>query len=377
MNNQHDSSWRHAPLLGTLLLAVVFAACSADHTGVGPAPEAGPVPIVFAVSSDVPQGSSVTRGELSNALSGDFGLLAAKYEASDFGDGQPMNFMYNQMAINSGHSFMTEEGFFVPSSQYNLKFFAYYPFYDDIRTGASPIEMSASDLSVYPYFAYTMPRNAEDQDDLMWAVSDQVSADAANKLDTVRLQFHHLLTGLTIAAKSSEPGYIRRVTLTNLWSKAMFNYKTQRLTTYVDEEKTSVYSDLDLKLEAGTDFQRPYAWKSFLLLPQRNTDGTPALLSTAELQVQFEASGKIFTFTTSLEGLKEQLATPGKNILLRLSVTSLQRMSLSATITGWENGANYDGAVSDQPPIDLGTAISDWTDEAGNTTNIVTGPQPY
>jgi len=52
-------------------------------------------------------------------------------------------------------------------------------------------------------------------------------------------------------------------------------------------------------------------------------------------------------------------------------------MSVKAEISDWVNGGIYGGAVSDQPPIDLGTAISDWTDEAGNTTNIVTGPQPY
>ena len=59
-------------------------------------------------------------------------------------------------------------GYFVPKDE-NLKFFAYYPYYDDVRYGTTPVKMYGSELTAYPApsFTYTMPDNAEDQQDLM------------------------------------------------------------------------------------------------------------------------------------------------------------------------------------------------------------------
>ena len=357
------------------LLSAVLMGCASDD-GAGEAVEAASRPIVFSVSSDT-RPDEATRGAVLNSMSGTFGLLGAQY-TGDWSTGHEMNFMYNEAVWGSGTDWQTSRGYFAPASTYNLKFFAYYPYCEDITTGADPIVMTGASMAAAPSFTYTMPQDAEEQQDLMYAISEQVKANEQGRMDTIRLQFRHLLTAVTIAAgECSEPGYIRRVTLTNLYYKGTFDYDETAIVTDVNY-KRDCWADLDLRCGGvGSGYQRPDVEKSFLLLPQRSRSGAAALHSTAELQVQYEAAGHTITFTLSLDGLKEQLATPGRNILLRLSVTSLQRMSVKAEISDWVNGGIYGGAVSDQPPIDLGTAISDWTDEAGNTTNIVTGPQPY
>ena len=93
--------------------------------------------------------------------------------------------------------------------------------------------------------------------------------------------------------------------------------------------------------------------------------------------ITLEAGGKTFNFSKSIVDLAESLGN-SKNTLLRLSVESLQRIKVTATITNWGHGANFDGAVSDQPTLELEPLILDWDDQDGDgnstTTEVITGP---
>ena len=176
--------------------------------------------IEFTVSTEAQE--SVTRGIPLNTLDGEFGLFCATYDKDEDwiyeGAGHALNFMYNEMVIGSGNAWTTSEGYFVPSNAYKMKFFAYYPYFDDVKNGTSPLVMDGDETSTFtaPSFTYTMPTNAEDQLDLMYAISDEMRADAQGKLGTVHMNFHHLLTAFTISAKGSVAGTIKRVTLKNL-----------------------------------------------------------------------------------------------------------------------------------------------------------------
>ena len=375
MNKHHISFWRLVVPMALLLPLMVPIACTTDA---GAGSSDGLPPLVFKVSSDDLSGE-LTRGERLNFMSGTFGLLASQYTGS-WGYGHEMNFMYNEPVWGSGTEWQTSRGYFAPDAMYNLKFFAYFPHYEDVTTGVEPIVMSEADLPGNPSFVYTMPQNAEEQQDLMYAISDEVHANAQGRMDTVRLQFHHLLTAVSFATgNSSEDGYIRRVRLTDIYYRGTFDYGNTAITTSISA-KRDCWTDLDLRSRAdGSGFYRADPEKTFLILPQRNSNGEAALNPNASLVVEYETSGKIYTFTKSLSALKDALATPGRNILLRLSVTSVKRMTITATITDWGHGANFDGAVSDQPTIDLGTAISDWEDKDSNgqstTVNFTAGPE--
>lgn len=388
------SKWKQVAMAAWMLPAAMLVGCTADEEGPAPVNETGARPFVFAVSTDQPA-KKETRGALLNEMSGAFGLLGAKYQG-EWSYGQRLNFMYNEAVIGDANGWLTSRGFFVPTSAYNMKFFAYYPYFEeagnwDIQNevpvehiGNDPVALSDS-LSpmMAPYFDYTMPADAEDQQDLMYAISEQVHANNQGKLDTIRLHFHHLLTGVSIAAgESAETGTIRRVKLTNLYPKGRFVYSGTTLVADPDatEGPIDVYSDLDLPVGGiGSGYVQADADKSFLLIPQPNAT---FISEYSDMIVQYEASGKIYTFTKSLADLATSLTT-SKNILLKFSVQSLKRIRVTATITDWEHGANFDGAVSDQPVLELEPLINDWEtthkegdDDVTNDRFIQTGANP-
>lgn len=342
--------------------------------------------IEFTVSTEAQE--SVTRGIPLNTLDGEFGLFCATYDKDEDwiyeGAGHALNFMYNEMVIGSGNAWTTSEGYFVPSNAYKMKFFAYYPYFDDVKNGTSPLVMDGDETSTFtaPSFTYTMPTNAEDQLDLMYAISDEMRADAQGKLGTVHMNFHHLLTAFTISAKGSVAGTIKRVTLKNLYPAGEFefverdvNHPEYGVLRAEKTNATNVYADLNMKVKTTAYTQADDGLSFMLILQPLNTNGEPDLNSEAAMEVTFEApGGKIYTFTKSLSDLATPLTT-SKNTLLKLTVESLKRIAVTATITDWAHGANFDGAVSDQPVLELEPLISDW-DGDGNETSITTGPNP-
>ncbi len=381
MNKNMKTRWLH---LLCLLPAVWLVGCSTDK-GTGSADDTGQRPFVFSVSTeDAPE---ETRGYLLNELDGEFGLFCAKYDYDDeWGDeGQALNFMYNEMVIGDGSYWTTSEGYFVPKNS-NLKFFAYYPYYDDVQMGTCPLTMygGRSTVRFAPSFTYVMPDNADDQLDLMYAISDEINTGATGQMGTVHLHFRHLLTGITIEAKSNETCTLKKVTLKNLYKKGDFEFRESTgandpVELRADETYNSgvgfgdVYANLNMKLK--TNFKRVDTGKSFMLILQPTDDNGDIIMSQdAMMEVELEAGGRTFTFSKSLneDAIKQALIT-SKNTLLRLSVESLRRIRITATITNWGHGANFDGAVSDQPTLELEPLILDW-DDTDNTTNIVTGP---
>ena len=382
MNKNIKTHWQHA--LWLLLSGMWLVGCSTDK-GAESASDADSRPLVFSVSTEA-AAEEDTRGYLLNELEGEFGLFCAKYDYDDeWGDeGQPLNYMYNEMVIGGGSYWTTSEGYFVPKTE-KMKFFAYYPYYDDVSDGTCPLTMFGNEATVRPApsFTYIMPDDAEDQQDLMYAISDELQADPiTHQLGVVHLHFRHLLTGISFSAKSNETCTLKRITLTNLYKKGDFEFKDgaelRADDTYDSGEGFGdVYVDLNMKLKST--YKKADVNKSFLLILQPKDEEDNIIMSQeAKMVIELEAGDKTFTFSKSLADLKEALGNC-KNTVLRLSVESLQRIKISATITNWGHGANFDGAVSDQPTLELEPLILDWDDQDGNgnstTTDIVTGPQ--
>ncbi len=370
MNKKMIKRWLH---LLWLLPAIWLVGCSTDN-GANSVEDTGARPIAFTVSTE--SHPEMTRGYLLDALDTEFGLFCACYDDDeDWGNGHALNFMYNEMVMGDGDSWTTSEGYFVPQSMH-LKFFAYYPYYD-FEDSTRPLVMDGNETSVFktPSFSYTMPENASEQLDLMYAISDQITTPAKGKMNVVHLHFRHLLTGLTIAARSNETGVIKRVTLKKLYKKGTFDFVDGgELRAKTSEGLEDVYVDLNMKVKSN-GYKTVDEGKSFLLILQpKDANGNIIMNQEAKMVVEFEAGGKLFTFTKSLADLAPALIA-SKNTLLQLSVESLQSIKISATITDWDNGTDIvNGAVSDQPTLELEPLISDW-DGTGNTTNFVTGPQ--
>ena len=372
MNMKMINKWLHVLWL---LPGLWLVGCSSDK-GAEAVDAAAPRPVVFTISTeDAPE---ETRGYPLNELDAEFGLFCAKYD-DEWGDlGQPLNFMYNEMVMGSGNTWSTSEGYFIPKTE-NMKFFAYYPYYADVMYGTSPVKMYGNEQTAYPApsFTYTMPSDAEEQQDLMYAISDQVHADANGKLSTVHLHFRHLLTAITFAARSAESCTLKRVTLKNLYKRGEFEFKDGGILR-ADVAQTEnggfgdVYVDLNMKLK--TSYKTADVGKSFMLILQPVDDQQNIVMSSAAaMWVTIEIGGQEYTFKKSLVDLAPALIS-SKNTLIRLSVESMKRITIGATITNWGHGANFDGAVSDQPTLELEPLILDW-DATGNTTDVITGPQ--
>lgn len=380
MNKKMIKRWMHALWL---LPTVWLVGCSTDH-GAGAADSAAPSPITFSVSTEAAP-EEETRGYLLDELDAEFGLFCAQYDITDdWGDeGQALNYMYNEVVMGIGDSWSTAEGYFVPKSAH-LKFFAYYPFYDDVNEGTCPLTMYGNGSVAYPHpsFTYVMPDDAEDQQDLMYAISDEITTTAKGKMGVVHLHFRHLLTAITISARSNESCTLKKVTLKNLYKKGEFEFKEGnelRADKDYDLEKDfgDVYVNLNLKLKS--DYKTADAGKSFMLILQpKDAQGNIVMSQEAEMLIELEAGGKTYKFhkmlTDEAMAPLRQALIESKNTVLQISVESLQRMKLSATITDWGHGANFDGAVSDQPTLEMESVIMEWGDSIANTTNFVTGP---
>ncbi len=373
MNMKMIKKWLHVLWL---LPGLWLVGCSSDK-GAEAVDATAPRPVVFSISTeDAPE---ETRGIPLNELDAEFGLFCAKYDDDEWGElGQPLNFMYNEMVMGSGNTWSTSEGYFIPKTE-NMKFFAYYPYYADVMYGTSPVKMYGNEQTAYPApsFTYTMPSDAEEQQDLMYAISDQVHADANGKLSTVHLHFRHLLTAITFAARSAESCTLKRVTLKNLYKRGEFEFKDGGILR-ADVAQTEnggfgdVYVDLNMKLK--TSYKTADVGKSFMLILQPVDDQQNIVMSSAAaMWVTIEIGGQEYTFKKSLVDLAPALIS-SKNTLIRLSVESMKRITIGATITNWGHGANFDGAVSDQPTLELEPLILDW-DATGNTTDVITGPQ--
>lgn len=375
MNNKKMiARWLHA---AWLLPVAWLVGCSTDN-GAEPAENpAGLRPLTFTVSTDATE-QDVTRGIPQNELDGEFGVFCADYDyASGWGTGQPLSFMKNEMVMGSGSTWTTSEGYFVPSRDKALKFFAYYPYESDV-TKKPLVFTDPTEAFSSPGFTYTMPTDAEDQVDLMYAVSDEMRADNQGKLGTVHLQFHHLLTALTISANGNEEGTITKVTLKNLYPTGEFEYSEGVLRAN-KANATDVVANVNLKVGPG-EYKQADDGLSFMLILQPMTEGDnpePDLNSEAEMEIEFWTPGATqpHVFTSPLSNLATSL-TQSKNTLLRLSVQSIKKVKVQAEIINWEHGANFDGAVSDQPQVELEPLIVEW-DALSNDRYIKTGPNPY
>lgn len=121
-----------------------------------------------------------------------------------------------------------------PGSGVNLKFFAYTPKFDDVSLTVSPETQPEIKLE------FKTPRNISDQRDLLVAVSDEVPGDYSHP---VSLRFKHVLTGLRFVARGLKPGYIKKISLTKLFSDRTYNMTAQRWESYTRSELRAAFTN--------------------------------------------------------------------------------------------------------------------------------------
>ena len=203
--------------------SVSLVSCTSDDSGASSS-FMKTNPLRFALSFD---GYEDTRGYVSNDMDESVGLFAYLFE--DWGTTGP-NFMFDEEMQFNGTYWQTVNTFDQPDPGYLMRFYAYYPF------GISDaLEFSAPEAQGAPDFTYTVPKELEEQVDLMAgrSVGDIASQDL-RKASEITIKMSHLLTAIKFqVGKCSENGRITKITLKKVLDKN--NYHLSETEEYVED----------------------------------------------------------------------------------------------------------------------------------------------
>lgn len=197
-----------------------------------------------AASDAVTRGAPVTSGD--KFIEQSFGLSAICYAG-----GWPDNSEEEkQLTTNFAHNLRVKKSptgtEWIPQSKLdwlgsgNVKFFAYSPYSEDFKPDNEPgsgdetensvaggnLSHSAPTASGIPTLTYTVSTVAENQPDLMVAVSDVHDQGKGNN-GAVQLQFRHALTAVTVkTGKEMLKGIIKEVTFSDVYGKGTYQFAT-------------------------------------------------------------------------------------------------------------------------------------------------------
>ena len=363
------------------------------------ADNSGPQPLSFAVSSD---DRVDTRGVARNVLSGAFGVIGAEYSGAWDGSETP-TLMFNDAVIGSDGDYKTSMAY-VPDANKRFSFFAYYPYSNKIERPTNPLHMETDeDTPGFPYFTYQVPADVSKQEDIMVAMAHQTYGTDVNgriinrstgEEERVQLQFHHLLAAVRFKVNNDfDKGRITRLALTNLDDKGVFAYGAESATpgeydyNWAEKptHKNTFYVNLDFALTGkgevnGTGdtnnlLDLTDVDETFLLIPQTLNTGVKIQITYTNGVNEFNLEYPIGLKTKSNPITLERSAIT----TFYLYIDAIHRINAKVSITDWNDGYTFDGGVSDQDQIDLGTVIKDWDDEDSNgdstTKDIQTGAQ--
>lgn len=391
---------RTQPLLLAALCLVLCCCTAEDRLASGDSTDGR---LTFSVRAD---GYASTRGIPLNSLSGMAGLLGYAYDTEGgWGDGQAPEMMYNEVMQGSGSTWQTSRTY-VPDTKKTMRFYAYYPYQPivaltkDIHGNDSipMITMSLQDESGIPYFDYLSPLTASEQEDLMFAVSSEVTTNSSNKLDKVELQFHHLLAALRLTFTNGfDNGFLKRVTISTIHHRGHFSYDTQSWTD-IESDVEDISQELNVRVTTNDTQVKPLTGDTeyFFLLPQELEENSVLTLvynngvddytltyplGLAEVEVT-DGNGHPVLDSNNEPVTRRLDFKAGKLTTLNISIESLTKMTVKFSVQDWQHGATFDGADSDQTHIDVGSNVDSWTPDQGLESNgdtiehvIVTGPQ--
>lgn len=146
-----------------------------------------------------------TRGLLvgSDNFHDSFGVMASVYTGSWNEDSCLPDYMYN-VKVTQASQWTTS--YYWPGSGQNIRFFAYAPYYQDLRADESILRVSDKTVSGTPSIEYTVGDQTLFHDDLLVAASSEMPG---NSSSTVPLTFKHALTAINfVTGDDITPGRI-------------------------------------------------------------------------------------------------------------------------------------------------------------------------
>ena len=164
------------------------------------------------------------------------GVMAYSFSGSWDGSQTP-DFMCNLKASKGSSVYETTT--YWPSSETNIRFYAYAPYSAD----ADGITLSSASVAGVPTLAYEVPEDVADQSDLLAMLCDETASAAHTSPQAMEL--HHLLKAVCFkTGDNMDAGTINKITLKNIKYKGTYTFPSSTPWT---SDKGSWAIDSDVK----------------------------------------------------------------------------------------------------------------------------------
>ncbi len=296
--------------------------------------------VCFGVSYD--DDEATTRGTpiTSANFYGTFHVLAYRTTGSTLAN---EFFMDDDVTKGSGTTWSSSRTYYWPGVEHTLKFYAWAP--ADAFT-SQPTNSSSTSLG------YAVPDAATSQQDLMVAVTSDISGD---RNSAVPLQFEHICTAVSVKVGSQmQEGTIKSITLQGVQYKGTYDMASGAWS--LDDSTKDFSQDVNLPTTTTTASGTAVTPTegTFMMLPQ-------TLPAAAKIVVAFEASsGTTRTLEASIAGGVWQKGVP---MVYNLSITS--GMSIEVPTTSQD--AHY---ISFPVTVKMNGYTGNWTLTSNMTSDV-------
>lgn len=253
-----------------------------------------------------------TRGLLvgSDNFHDSFGVMASVYTGSWNEDSCLPDYMYN-VKVTQASQWTTS--YYWPGSGQNIRFFAYAPYYQDLRADESILRVSDKTVSGTPSIEYTVGDQTLFHDDLLVAASSEMPG---NSSSTVPLTFKHALTAINfVTGDDITPGRITFCELKGVYASGTYHYASDSWDNQNTKRDYGFWGGEILDGSADQPLTNSFDNWWFFLIPQ-------TLPEDATLEVGFidDLTGTERTLTASIAG---QVWPMGKTVTYRISTSSI------------------------------------------------------
>ena len=257
---------------------------------------------------------ATTRGAIRTAsnMYDAIGVMAYSFSGSWDGSRTP-DFMCNLKASKGSSVYETTT--YWPSSETNIRFYAYAPYSAD----ADGITLSSASVAGVPMLAYEVPEDVADQSDLLATLCDETASAAHTSPQAMEL--HHLLTAVCFkTGDNMAAGTIGKITLKNIKYKGTYTFPaatpwaTNKGDWAIDSDVKDFTCSPAFNTTGTANVQVNTGESVFMMLPQ-------TLTGDASVEVEFTASGESTAETYSCYIKDLASWEQGKTVTYTISIT--------------------------------------------------------